>query len=391
MNNPENLYGVYDDVLCAIGWTPMVRLSNMSRLFRLENSLLAKLEFLNPSGSVKDRVAIYVIDDAFNRGRIREGSAIIEPTAGNTGLSLAMISNIRGLQTVFILPHKMSLEKEFLLRAMGSLIIRTPTDVHRESPLSYISVAKAVEKLVWRLGRRPSRADLLDIVGYVQGLIDNRDEATLDDILCMDIPENEYAYFLDQYFNKYNPIAHYETLGREIWLQTGGEIDLLVAGMGTGGTVSGVARYLKERCDVKVVGVDPVGSVFHMVKSGVPLDAARRRAHQYLVEGIGEDFIPGVLDLDVVDDVVVVDDSQAFAMARLLPRVEGILAGGSSGAALYAAIRYIKENRFKGMKAVIIFPDTGRNYTMKMYNDSWMRENGLDTDDMKVLGGLMEV
>ena len=208
-------------------------------------------------------------------------------------------------------------------------------------------------------------------------------------ILDEDVPDAPYAYIPNQYFNEYNPLTHYETLAREIWRQTGGKIDVFVAGMGTGGTITGVSRYLKGRRSVRVVGVDPAGSIFNLVKKGIPVEEAKKMSHPYMVEGIGEDMLPGTIDLDLIDDIVVVEDEKAFAMTRMLAKLAAILAGGSSGAALYGAIKYLKENNITGMRVVIIFPDTGRNYLTKIFNDEWMRENGFNIHDEEVLLELM--
>ena len=389
MNEPRKLYGVYENIVDTIGWTPLVKLSNIERYFGVDDELLAKLEFFNPGGSVKDRIAVYMLDNAEKEGKIVKGGVVIEPTAGNTGIGLALVARIRGYHCVFTLPDKMSLEKELLLKSLGSLVVRTPTAVPPESPLSYYNVAEILKKMVWRFGGPITLDKLINIVGELQRMVDERDISSLSRILEMDLEESPYAYVPNQYTNMYNPLAHYETLAREIWRQTDGEIDILVAGIGTGGTITGVARFLKENRDVKVVGVDPGGSVYHHLKTGLSLDEAKEKTRPYLVEGIGEDILPETVDLDLIDEIVVVGDDKAFAMTRILSRLEAILAGGSSGAALYAAIKYLKDNGIIGKKVVIIFPDTGRNYLTKIFNDDWMMENGFNICDEKVLRELI--
>jgi cystathionine beta-synthase len=392
MFGEPKIYGVYDNILETIGWTPLVRLHRIEEYFKLDNELYAKLEAFNPGGSIKDRIAVYMLRRAEEEGRVAEGSVVIEPTAGNTGVGLALVSRVKGYQTVFTLPRKMSLEKELLLRSLGALIIRTPTEAPFYSPLSYYSAAHILRKMILKRGRMVDRGELAEIVGELQSIIDRGDEETLRRLLEMDVPEGPYAYVPDQYFNEYNPLAHYETLAREIWRQMGGRLDIFVAGMGTGGTITGVSRYLKEQDgNITVVGVDPEGSIFHIVKKGVSPEEATKYAHPYLVEGIGEDILPETIDLNLVDQVIVVDDEKAFAMARLIARLEGILAGGSSGAALYGAVKYLRDNNISGRRLVVIFPDTGRNYLTKIFNDRWMRENGFNTCEEEVLKGLIRV
>ena len=379
---------VYDSILGAIGWTPLVRLDRLSKFFNLESTLYAKLELLNPGGSVKDRIAAYMLEGGEREGKIVQGGVVIEPTSGNTGIGLTLAANVKGYLVVLVMPRKMSLEKELLLRSLGALVVRTPTEAPPDSPLSYYKVAEAIRDIVWSKKGPVSRSELEDIVRYIQRLVDEGRTDKLEEILNAKVEETPYAFIPNQYFNPYNPIAHYETTAREIWLQTNGRIDYFFAGIGTGGTITGVGRYLKERRKVKVIGVDPEGSIFHLLKRGVELEEAKKMVHPYMVEGIGEDLIPGTVDLDVIDDIVVVNDQEAFSMARLLARLEGILAGGSSGAALYAAIKYLKQAGVKGRTAVVILPDTGRNYLSKIFNDEWMRENGFEIDDEKVLEAL---
>jgi len=309
-----------ESILDLVGNTPLVRLHKVTAGFR--PTILAKLEELNPGGSVKDRIGLVMVEDAERTGKLRPGGTIIEPTSGNTGHGLAMVAAIKGYKMIFVMPDKMSAEKISLLRAYGAEVVVCPTNVERESPQSYYSVA---------------------------------------DRLAREIPG---AFQPNQYFNPRNPEAHYATTGPEIWDQTEGRIDVFVAGMGTGGTISGVARYLKERKpSVHIVGADPEGSLY----SG-PIAP-------YKVEGVGEDFIPGTMDIDIVDQIVQVSDKESFMAARRLAREEGILVGGSSGLALHAALVVAREREADDV-IVVLFPDTGRNYLSKLFNDEWMRQNG---------------
>jgi cystathionine beta-synthase len=312
-----------DTFLDAVGHTPLVRLRRVAD--GVSGTVLAKLEMLNPGGSVKDRIGLRMIEAAERGGHLKPGGTIVEPTSGNTGHGLAIAAAIRGYRCIFVMPDKMSQEKVALLRAYGAEVIITPTAVAPESPESYYKVA---------------------------------------DRLTEEIPG---AFQPNQYYNQENPQAHYETTGPELWEQTGGELDVLVAGVGTGGTITGIGRYLKERKpEVVVVGADPEGSVF---------SAPDEPARPYLVEGIGEDFWPQTFDPSVVDRYVRVSDRDSFLLARRITREEGILVGGSSGTALYAALEVGRE---LGPEAtiVVIFPDTGRNYLSKLYSETWMRQYG---------------
>src|SRR5205085_5414062 len=286
--------------------------------------ILAKLEMLNPGGSVKDRIGLRMIEAAERSGELKPGGTIVEPTSGNTGHGLAIAAAIRGYKCIFVMPDKMSQEKVALLRAYGAEVVITPTAVAPESPESYYRVA---------------------------------------DRLTEEIPG---AFQPNQYFNQENPAAHEETTGPEIWRQTDGTIDVLVAGVGTGGTVTGTARFLKERKpSITVVGADPEGSLF----SG---DQVR----PYLTEGIGEDFWPQTLDPSLVDRWVRVSDRDAFRMARAITRQEGILVGGSSGTAVHAALEVARDLP-KGTTVVVILPDTGRNYLSKAYSATWLLQHGM--------------
>ena len=317
------------DILGAIGHTPLVRLGKIGR--EVEPSLLAKLEFMNPGGSVKDRIAAYLVRDAEAKGLLREGGTIIEPTSGNTGFGLAMLAAVRGYRTIFAMPDKVSEEKRAILRALGAEVIVTPTSAPHDSPDYYVNVA-----------RRLSR----EISG---------------------------SYMPDQYSNQGNPEAHYATTGPEIWEQTGGSIDAFVACIGTGGTISGAGRFLKEKSkEVRVVGIEPEGSIYHNLKYGTDYPL-----HQYAVEGIGEDFLPATYDGTVVDQIIQVSDREMSVMTRRLAREEGVFAGGSSGAAVAGALKFAAENR--GLRSiVVILPDGGRGYVSKLFNDEWLKSKGLD-------------
>ena len=311
----------HETFLDIVGNTPLVRLRSVTR--GVKPTILAKLEMLNPGGSVKDRIGLRMIEAAESAGLLKPGGTIVEPTSGNTGHGLAIAAAIKGYKCIFVMPDKMSQEKVALLRAYGAEVVITPTAVPPESPESYYRVA---------------------------------------DRLAEEIPG---AFQPNQYFNSENPKAHYETTGPEIWDQTEGQIDVLVVGLGTGGTVSGVAKYLKEKKpEIQIVGADPEGSVF----SG---DQPR----PYLVEGIGEDFWPDTFDPSMVDRYVRVSDRDSFLTARAITRQEGILVGGSSGTALFAALVVARELPAEAV-VVVIFPDTGRNYLSKLYSDSWLLQYG---------------
>ncbi len=313
---------MHDTILQSVGRTPLVKLRRMAE--GVPAKVAAKVEAMNPGGSTKDRVAVAMIADAEKRGWLRPGGTVIEATAGNTGVGLAMVAAVKGYRCIFVLPDKMSDEKVSLLKAYGAEVVITPTNVAPDSPESYNGVA---------------------------------------DRLAREIPG---AWRPNQFTNLSNPEIHYRTTGPEVWEQTDGKITVVVGGVGTGGTLSGVGKYLKERNpDVKVVGADPEGSV---LSGGAP--------HGWKVEGIGEDFVPKTFNSQLVDDWVRVSDAESFHTARELARREGILCGGSSGTALAAALRYARRLTPDDL-VVVICPDTGRNYLSKCFDDAWLAANKL--------------
>ncbi|CUS92618.1 cystathionine beta-synthase [Candidatus Kryptonium thompsonii] len=318
----------HQNILELIGNTPLVKLTRVTA--GIKATILAKLEFMNPGGSVKDRIAVYMVEKAIKNGLLKPGGTIIESTSGNTGIGLAMYAAVKGFKAIFTIPDKMSQEKINLLKAFGAEVIVCPTNVPPDSPESYYEVAKKLAK------------------------------------------ETPNSYFVNQYHNEDNVEAHYMTTGPEIWTQTGGRIDYLVAGAGTGGTISGVGKFLKEKNpNVKVIAVDPIGSVYHDWFKYKKLIEPK----VYMVEGIGEDMLCETMHFEVIDDIIQVSDAEAFYMARKLAREEGILAGGSSGAAVHAAIK-VAQNLPEDKVVVVILPDTGRNYISKIFNDEWMKEKG---------------
>lgn len=313
-------------VLDVIGNTPLIRLRTV--VDNIKATLLAKVEYFNPGGSVKDRIGITMIEEAEKKGLIHPGFTLIEPTSGNTGVGLAIAAAIKGYKVIFVMPDKVSLEKEQLLLAYGAKVIRTPTEVAPEDSKSYYKVA---ERLVKEIAN---------------------------------------AYCLNQYTNHANTLAHYHGTGPEIWEATRGKITHFVAGMGTGGTITGVGRYLKEKNPkIQIIGVDPEGSLYHHL-----FYKTKGEIHQYKVEGIGEDFVPKTIDLSIIDKVVLVYDKESMVMTRRLALQEGLLVGGSSGAAVVGATK-IAKNLSKKNVAVVLLPDSGRSYLSKIFNDTWMRKN----------------
>ncbi|AXV06256.1 Cystathionine beta-synthase [Euzebya pacifica] len=311
-----------DSLLDVVGNTPLVKLSRFSA--DVAPTILAKVEYLNPGGSVKDRIGLAMIEAAEKSGDLQPGGTIVEPTSGNTGAGLAIAAAQRGYRCIFVMPDKMSAEKINLLRAYGAEVVVCPTDVDPEDPRSYY---KTSDRLV---------------------------------------EETPGAFKPGQYFNQANPQAHYVSTGPEIWEQTEGKIDVFVAGVGTGGTITGTGRYLKEQNpDIVIVGADPEGSIYTQPDN----------MHSYLTEGVGEDFWPGTFDPDIVDRWVKVTDRDAFLTARRLTREEGILVGGSCGTAAAAALEVAKDYPADAV-IVTLLPDSGRNYLSKIYNDDWMHDHG---------------
>jgi cystathionine beta-synthase len=331
---PEIMPGAVPSIIDAIGHTPIVRLNAVTA--DIESDIYVKVEYMNPAGSMKDRVGLNIIRDAEERGMLGPGGTIIEATSGNTGAGLAMVAAIRGYKCIFVMPDKMSQEKISALRAYGAKVVICPTAVEPSDPRSYYSVARRL------------------------------------------VEETPGAFYANQYHNPANPEAHYLSTAPEIWEQTKGEFDVFCAGMGTGGTLSGCARYFKERKpSIQIVGVDPVGSLYYeYVKTG-----RLTKPFSYYVEGIGEDFLPSTMNLDCLDEVVQVDDLECFVMTRELVRREGIFCGGSCGAAVMGAIKYARAQK-QPKRILVLLPDNAQKYLSKIFNDDWMRSNGfLGADD----------
>jgi len=338
LDTPKENIPVMPNVLYNIGNTPMVRINKISKSAGLKCELLAKCEFFNAGGSVKDRIALRMVEDAEKTGMLKSGDTIIEPTSGNTGIGLALAAAVKGYRCIIVLPEKMSNEKVATLRALGAEIVRTPTSASWDSPESHISVAQR---------------------------------------LLAEIPN---SIILDQYRNPGNPLAHYDTTAEEIITQCGGKVDMVVLGAGTGGTISGIGRKIKEKCpECVVVGVDPMGSIL-----AEPENLNRTDVTYYDVEGTGYDFIPTVLDRSVVDKWIKSRDHETFIMARRLIKEEGLLCGGSSGASMYCAVQAARDLG-PGQKCVVLLPDGVRNYMTKFLDDQWCADRdiietkGLDT------------
>ena len=318
-----------ENILETIGHTPLIKLNKTAKGYK--PAMFVKVESFNPGGSVKDRIGVEIIEEAERTGQLKPGGTIVESTSGNTGMGLAIVASIKGYKTVFTMPDKMSGEKIQLLRAFGAEVIVTPTAVPHESPESYTEVAKRI------------------------------------------VRETPNSILANQYYNPKNDEAHYQTTGPEIWEQTGGQIDYFVCGIGTGGTISGAGKYLKEmNPNVKVVGIDPKGSIlreYFYTKKFSPVFKT------YKVEGIGQDYIPGTLHFQYIDEVIEVTDKESFLAARRLTRDEGIFAGGSSGTAMAGGFK-LAEQLSPADVVVVLLPDGGGKYLSKIYNDDWMKENG---------------
>ncbi|MBS1985540.1 MAG: cysteine synthase family protein [Bdellovibrionales bacterium] len=348
-----------------IGRTPLLRLQDSLRDIpagewlrakipgvatgTVKSELLAKVEFFNPGGSVKDRIALAIVNSAEKSGALKPGGTIVEATSGNTGAGLAIVAAVRGYKTIFVMPDKMSAEKINALRAFGAKVVVTPTAVEPTHPEYYCNVAKRI-------------AD-----------------------------ETPGAFLANQYFSPDNPRAHYETTGPEIWAQCEGKIDVLFAGIGTGGTLSGTAKFLKEKNPkIRIVAVDPVGSIYAgMIREGKPSPAG-----SYLVEGVGEDMIPGTIDLKLMNDCVTVNDRESFAATRMLAQKEGLLVGGSCGSAYYGAVQYLRwveATEGRTLRGVVILPDSGSRYLSKIFNPNWLNEKNVGAEwDKLSLGGKLQ-
>ena len=313
---------IHDNILTTIGNTPVVRMNQIGN--ELECELFSKCEFLNPGGSIKDRIGWKMVEDAEQSGRIKPGDTLIEPTSGNTGQGIALAAAVKGYECIITLPEKMSKEKQIALEALGAKIIRTPSEASFDSPESHIGVAKKLQR---------------------------------------EIPN---SHILDQYANPSNPEAHYDGTAQEILDVFGKDLHMVVMGVGTGGTITGVAKRLKEEIpDIVIVGADPVGSIL----------GGGTEVEPYLVEGIGYDFFPDVLDNDLVDKYVKTEDEESFIMARRLIKEEGLLCGGSCGSAMVAALKSAK-HLDKDKKCLVVLPDSIRNYMTKFPSDQWMKDQG---------------
>ena len=313
---------IHDNILSTIGNTPTVRMNRIGN--ELDCELFSKCEFLNPGGSIKDRIGWKMVEDAEQSGRIKPGDTLIEPTSGNTGQGIALAAAIKGYDCIITLPAKMSKEKQIALEALGAKIVRTPSEASFDSPESHIGVAKKLQK---------------------------------------EIPN---SHILDQYANPSNPEAHYHGTAQEILDVFGKDLHMVVMGVGTGGTITGVAKRLKEEIpDIVIVGADPVGSI---LGGGTDVEP-------YLVEGIGYDFFPDVLDNNLVDEYVKTEDEESFIMARRLIKEEGLLCGGSCGSAMVAALKSAK-HLDKNKRCLVVLPDSIRNYMTKFPNDQWMKDQG---------------
>lgn len=319
------------NIISAIGNTPIIKLNNVTR--EVESEIYVKLEYLNPGGSIKDRMGVYMCQKAVEDGTLKPDGTIVECTSGNTGVGVALFANTYGYKCVFVMADKQSQEKIDNLKSYGAKVIVCPTNVEPEDPSSYYSVAATLSKL-------PN------------------------------------SLHLNQYANKYNMLCHYDQTGPEIWNQTQGDFDVFMASVGTGGTISGIGKYLKEKkSDMKIVGVDCKGSILAHYKATGEMG----EAHSYVLEGIGEDFLPDNVHFDVIDDFVVIEDEESFQMTRRLLKEEGIYAGGSCGSAVVGAIKYAKTLK-EPKRILTIMVDSGNRYASKIYNDEWMQAKGYKVD-----------
>lgn len=335
----------YDDVLQLIGQTPLIRLNKVTRGIR--TPVYAKAEFFNPGGSIKDRIGGPIIEQAEREGRLKPGGTVVEGTSGNTGIGLALVAARKGYKCIFTMPDKMSQEKVRLLKAFGAEVIVTPTAVPADHPDNYVMMAKRIAH------------------------------------------ETPNAILANQFYNDANSQAHYDTTGPEIWEQTGGKVTHFVYAAGTGGTITGVGRYLKEKNPkIQIIAGDPVGSI--LAETWRSKGEAKPEGVPYKVEGIGQDKVPGTLDMGVIDDFMTVSDKEAFAMARRLTREEGLFVGGSSGLIVHVALHVARRLDDPNALVVAALPDTGERYLSKLYNDEWMRENQLLEADRTTLASVLD-
>src|SRR4051812_20249670 len=335
----------FDSVLDTIGWTPLIRLNKVTQGIR--TPVFAKAEFFNPGGSLKDRIGLPIIEAAEKSGELKPGGTIVEATSGNTGVGLAIAAALRGYRCIFTMPDKMSQEKVRLLRAFGAEVIITPTAVAPDHPENYLMVAKRIAN------------------------------------------ETPNSIFANQFYNEANPAAHYATTGPEIWEQTDGKITHFVYAAGTGGTITGVGRFLKEKNPkIQIIAGDPVGSI--LAEMWRTHGEGKVEGVPYKVEGIGQDKIPGTLDMNVIDDFMTVTDKESFAMARRLTREEGLFVGGSSGLIVHVALHVARRVDDPNALVVAPLPDPGERYLSKLYNDEWMRENQLLDADRTTLAFVLD-
>lgn len=391
---------VFNSPIELIGNTPLLELKKIREKYNLKAKIFAKLEFYNPAGGVKDRIAKQMIEDAEYEGKIKKNTIIIEPTSGNTGLGLALICGQKGYEFVAIVLDKVDDTKKNLLKLYGAKLIVVPSNVSINDVRSYYNVALATAKLI----AKNNGNKLDEILSYIQKLIDNSEIEKLKEILEYQIDYNKYVFIPSQHFNSSNPKAHYLTTGKEIWEQTNGKITHLIAGIGTGGTISGAAKYLKEKNpEIKVIGVDPKGSLINRVFLKIFSDESfekekfiirtksenldkieikengnffvvnnkfyisKKEIHQYEIEGIGEDFIPKTLNLNLIDGIYVVDDSEAFNFLKENCKYLGFIPGLSGSAAIFSAIQ-ISKKLSENHLVVVIVPDDGKKYLNKIKN-----------------------